>query len=133
MAEKYINTTRYRPLWDVTIAGMPRCPECCHLYGTVYQRGRTGNTQNGRSALPIANLVADSESGSPNSYSSFLVTICLSRFVSETFEDRWTDRQTDHYYSWSPHCGGPSNKSQRNLLKAASTPREKSGPTSYTP
>jgi len=40
-----------------------------------------GNTQNGRTVLPIANLMADSESGSPDSYSSFLVTICLSRLA----------------------------------------------------
>jgi len=53
--------TRYRPLWDVTIAGPPRRPVWCRLYGTA-----TGNTQNGGTVLPIA----DSESGSPDSYSS---------------------------------------------------------------
>jgi len=42
-----------------------------------------GNTQNGGTVLQIANLVADSESGSPVSYSSFLVTVCLSCLVSE--------------------------------------------------
>jgi len=45
-----------------------------------------GNTQNGRTVLPIANLMADSELGSPVSCSSFLVTICLSRLVLEIFE-----------------------------------------------
>jgi len=55
---------------------------------------RPGNTQNGRTVFPIANLMADSESGSPVSYSSFLVTICLSRLVSEIFAcDRLTDGQ----------------------------------------
>jgi len=40
-------------------------------------------TQNGGTVFPIANLMADSDSGSPVSYSSFLVTIRLSRLVSE--------------------------------------------------
>jgi len=48
--------------------------------------------------------MADSKSGSPVSYSSFLVTTCLSRLVLEIFAfDRQTDRRTanaDHYYSW---------------------------------
>jgi len=64
--------------------------------------------------LLIANLMADSELGSPVSYSSFLVTIRLSRSVPEIFAcDTQTDRQTDgrtdnsgHFYSWPPHCGG---------------------------
>jgi len=51
-----------------------------------------GNTQNGGTVLPIARLAVDAESGSPDSYSSFLVTICLSRLVSEIFA---CDRQTD--------------------------------------
>jgi len=58
----------------------------------------------------IANLMADCESGSPSSYSHFIVTIGLSRLVSEIFA---CDRQTDnsnHYYSWPPHCGGPANR-----------------------
>jgi len=45
--------------------------------------------------MPIANLMADSESGSPDSYSSFLVTIRLSRLASDIFAcDRLKDRQT---------------------------------------
>jgi len=52
---------------------------------------------------------ADSESGSPISYSSFRLTIRLSRLVSEMFAcDTQTDGQPDnmdHYYS----CGGPAN------------------------
>jgi len=61
----------------------------------------------GRTVLPIANLVSDSASGSPDSYSNFLVTIRLSRLVSEMcVTDRRTDGQRgpllDHYYSW-PH------------------------------
>jgi len=80
--------TRYRQLWGMTIAGPPRCPVWCHLYGTVYQRkqprmsrlvtvatdpftGPTapfllewakcppGNTQNVGAILPIMNLMAD--------------------------------------------------------------------------
>jgi len=102
--------TRYRPLWDMTTAGRPRCSVWCRLYGTVYRRKRPGNTQNDRTVLPIANLMADSELGSPVSYLSFLVTICLSRLVSEIFTcDRQTNRWThnaDYYYSWPPHCGG---------------------------
>jgi len=35
---------------------------------------QAGNTQNGETVLPITNLVADSESGSTYSYSSFLVS-----------------------------------------------------------
>jgi len=97
-------------VWDVTIAGPPRCLVWCRLYGTVYRRKRPENTQNGGTVLLIGNLRADSESGSPDYYSSFfLVTICLSRLVSEIFvcnrqTDKWTDRRTDnadHYYSWS--------------------------------
>jgi len=56
-----------------------------------------GNAQHGGTVLPIANLMADFESGSPVSYSSFLVTIGvgLSGLVSEIFAcDRRTDGQT---------------------------------------
>jgi len=121
---------------DVRIAGPPRCPVWCRLvtvptdsfttftsptgpFLSQWAKCQPGNTQNGGTVLPIANLMADSESGSPVSYSSFLVTIFrLSRLVSEIFAcDRQTDslRQTDnadHYYSWPPHCGGPANKSR---------------------
>jgi len=75
------------------------------------------NTQNGLTVLPIANLMAESESGSPVSYSSFLVNM----FMSLSFADIcvWqTDRRTDgrmdnvdHYYSWPPHCHEPANRS----------------------
>jgi len=67
---------------------------------------RFRNTQNDRTVLPIANLTADPESGSPDSYSSFLVPMGVPRLVSEIFVcDRQTDGRTnnvDHYYSW-PH------------------------------
>jgi len=67
--------------------------------------------EDGLTVLPIANLMADSELGSPVFYSSFLVTMCLSRLILEIFAcDGQTGRQTDnvdHYYSWPPHCGGP--------------------------
>jgi len=52
----------------------------------------TRKHSNGRTIRPIANLMADSESGSLDSYSSSLVTIRLSRLVSEIFA---CDRQTD--------------------------------------
>jgi len=88
---------------------------------TVYRRKRSGNAQNGGTVLPIANTMADSESGSPDSYSSFLVTIRLSRLVSEIFTcDKHTDGRTngrtkaDHYYYWPPLCGGPANKRTLN-------------------
>jgi len=42
---------------------------------------RRGNIQNGGTVFPIANLVGDIESGSQDTYSSFLVTIRLSRLV----------------------------------------------------
>jgi len=48
-------------------------------------RKRLGNAQNGIVVLPIVNLMADSESGSLDSYLSFLVTIRLSRLVLEIF------------------------------------------------
>jgi len=51
--------------------------------------------QNGETVLAIANLMADSESGSPSSYSHFIVNIDLSRLVLEIFVcDRQTERQT---------------------------------------
>jgi len=59
---------------------------------------RHGNTHNGGTVLQIANLMADSESRSPEFYSNFLVTMHLSRLVSEIglFAcDRQTVRQTD--------------------------------------
>jgi len=122
----------YRPLWDETIAGPPRCPVCCRLvtvptdpftiftspigpFLSEWAKCKPGNTQNGGTILPIANLMADSESGSPDSYLSFLVTIRLSRLVSEIFAcDRQTDGQTDdadHYYS----CGRPVNNNANDL------------------
>jgi len=62
---------------------------------SLSEQCRSGNTQDGGTGLPIANLMADSESGSPDSYSSFLVTIRPSRLVSEIFGcDRPTGRQT---------------------------------------
>jgi len=63
---------------------------------------RPGNTQNGGTVLAIANLVADSESGSPDSYSSFLVTMGLSRLVSEIFACGRQTANVDRYYSL-PH------------------------------
>jgi len=45
----------------------------------------SGNTENGGTVLLIVNLVADSESGSPVSYLSFLGIIRLSRSVLDIF------------------------------------------------
>jgi len=60
-----------------------------------WAKWQPGNTQDGGTVLPIANLMADSESGSLDSYSTFLVTIRLSRLVSEI--SRVTDRRTDKH------------------------------------
>jgi len=74
----------------------------------------SGDSETPKMAEPsIANLMADSESGSPVSYSSFVVTIAFSRLVSEisSVTHRRTDRHTDnadHYYSWHPHCDWPA-------------------------
>jgi len=78
------------------IAGSPWCPVRYRLvtvpndlftiftspFLSEWVKCQRGNTQNGGSVLPIANLMADSESESTVSYSSFLVTICLSQFLS---------------------------------------------------
>jgi len=64
--------------------------------------------------------MADSESGSPSSYSRLIVSIGLSRLVSEIFGV--TDRQTDnadHYYSWPPHFGKPANKGYLVIVRGA--------------
>jgi len=117
--------TKVSSVVDVTIAGTPRCP-VWHRLVTVptepfttftsptgpflseWAKCLPGNTQNGRTELPIANLMPDSKSGSPSSYSSFPVTIYLSLLVSEIFaSDRQTDN-ADHYYRWPPYCGGPA-------------------------
>jgi len=89
-----INNSKVRPLWDVTIAGPPRCPVWCRLVTVPADPFTTSTRPTGPllsecakcqpgTVLPIANLMADSESGSPLSCSSFLVTIGLSRLVSE--------------------------------------------------
>jgi len=57
--------------------------------------------KNGGTIILIANLVADSELGSPDSYSSF-----------GNIRVWHTDGQTDnanHHYSWLPHCGRPAS------------------------
>jgi len=96
-------------LWDVMIAGPPQCPVWCRLvtvptdpFTTVTRatgpllseraKYQPGNTQIDGAILPIANLMADAESGSPSSYSRFLA-IRLSRLVSEILA---CDRQTDN-------------------------------------
>jgi len=52
----------------------------------------------------IANLMADSELGSPDSYSSILITIRLSRLVSVISA---CDRQTDGWTVWTITIAGP--------------------------
>jgi len=72
----------------------PNCP-----ISAEWAKCQPGNTPNGGTVLPIANLTADSEYRSPASYSSFLVglTICLSRLVLDMFAcDRQTDVQRGH-------------------------------------
>jgi len=96
--------TRYRPLWDMMIAGPPQCPVLCRLYGTVYWSKRPGNIQNGGTILPIANLAADSESRCLDSSSSFLVTIYLSRLVSKIFP---CEQHTDGRCKWTITITGP--------------------------
>jgi len=121
-SEEGKESKRYRPLWDVTIAVQPRCPVWCRLvtvptdpfttfisstspFLSGWAKCQPGNTQNGGSVFPIANLMADSKSGSPVSDSSFLATIWLSLLVSEICVQ--TDN-VNHYYSWPQHCGGAS-------------------------
>jgi len=69
---------RYRPSWDVTIAGPPRCLVWCwlvtvptepfitftsstSLFLSKWAKCQPGNTQNGRTVLQITNLMANSE------------------------------------------------------------------------
>jgi len=93
--------TRYCPLWYVTIAGPPHCPVWCHLDGIVYRRD---DPETPKMAEPY--FRSDGRFRSLVSYSSFLVTICLSRLVSEIFAcDRWTDN-VNHYYSWPHNVAG---------------------------
>jgi len=74
-----------------------------------------GNTQNGGTVLPIVNLMADSESESLDSHSSFPVTIRLSHLVLEIVT---RDRQTDERTMWTitiaaPHCGRTVSKTTK--------------------
>jgi len=67
-----------------------------------------GNNQNDGTILPIANLMTDSKSGSPVSYSSFLVTIGLSLSVSEIFTcDRQMNERMDGQTTWTIAIAGP--------------------------
>jgi len=103
----------YHPLWDVMVAGPARCPVWCRLvtvptdpvttvtrptglFQSEWVKCRPRNTQNGGTILPITNLTVDSESGSPSSYSHYIVTTGLSRLVLEIFAcDSWTVRLAD--------------------------------------
>jgi len=69
------------------------------LFPSEWVKCQPGNTQNGGTVLPIA----ESESGNPDLYLSFLVTKRPSRLVLEIFAcNRWTS--ADHCYSCPPHC-----------------------------
>jgi len=75
---------------------------------TVYQRKRLRRTENSGTVPPITNLMADSELRSPDSYLGFLVTIHLSRLVSQIFACDGRTDNADHHYSSPLHCGGPA-------------------------
>jgi len=89
--------TKFQPNATQRLVMVPTAPltrRIC-LCLSQWMNCRPGNTQNGGTVLPIASLMADSELESPDSYSSFLVTIRLCRLVSEIFAcDRQRDRQT---------------------------------------
>jgi len=112
------------PNWIFPFRRFPPCFAAwlSALLHTVYQRKRIGNMRNGGTVLPITNLMADSESGSPDSYVSFVVTIHPPCVVSEIFDySRVTDGRadnTDHYYSWPPHCCRPANNISHLSLDA---------------
>jgi len=101
----------YRPLLDVTIAGPPRCPVWCRLvtvptfpfttftrpypFLSEWAKCQPGNTRNGGTVLPIANLMADYESGTPSSCLRFIVCgenygggLCGRGFVPSVYR-RW--------------------------------------------
>jgi len=125
---------------DVMTAGLPRCPVWCRLVTvptdpfTTFTRPtgpllsewakcQPGNTQKGRTVLPIANPMADSESGSPVSYSSFLVTTCLSRLVLEIFMCDKSDRQTDGQRGPLLYIAGPHIVAGQLIITCAMSER----------
>jgi len=80
---------------SVTVPTEPLTRSSCQCLSQL-ANCRSRNIQNSRTVLQIANLMANSEPGSPVSCSSFLVTIRLSRLVSEIFAcDTLMDGQTD--------------------------------------
>jgi len=100
---------------DCSQRSIPNCP-----FLSEWAKCQPENTKNAGTIdlLPISKLVADSDSGSPDSYSSILVTIRVSRLALEVFaSDRQTDGRTsvDHYYRSPPHCSGPANKAAEAL------------------
>jgi len=126
--------TRYRPLWEVTIAGPPRYPVWCRLVTVPTDPFTTFARPTGpfmsewdptRKYPNWRNRTSDLESDrrfwmgfwieKPGFLFEFPcnhVSISLSFGdirVWQTNGDRQTDN-TDHYYSWLPHCGGPANK-----------------------
>jgi len=84
-------------VWDVT----SRCPVSCRLYRTAYSSSKKVTRRHSKWLNHTSDRdMADSVSGSPDSYSSFLVTIHLSRLVSEIFA---CDRQI----TWTITIAGP--------------------------
>jgi len=69
--------------------------------------------QNGRTVLLIVNLIADAESGSPDSHSSFLVTIHLSQFWRYLHvTDRRVSDNADHLVT----CWNIDQKTKQGLI-----------------
>jgi len=110
------------------IAGLTQWPVWCHLYHTGYWRKRLKKTQNGRTVLPVTNLMTDSEPGSLYCYSSFLVTIMsisLSLGDIRVWQtDGWTDT-VKYYYSWPHNVAGqltyvPNNSDDLGLTLTCS-------------
>jgi len=104
--QNHESKTRYHPLWDVMIPGLPQCPVWCRLYSTVYQRKWPGHPK-------LQNRTSDPESngrlwiGKPR----FLFEFPSNHMsISLSFEDirMWqTDRWTDGRITWTITIAGP--------------------------
>jgi len=110
----------------VKIAGPPWCPVLWHLYGSLSEKA-TQKHPKLCNRTSDCELMTDSESGSPVSYSSFLVTIRQSRWVTEIFTcNRQTNSRTDGRTEKRTtqtititHFGVPANKKPLNYEKSA--------------
>jgi len=103
----FVSGARISTIPDVAVCTLRNFSQMTHRPVTIATAQLTGpstlclsqcanaDSETPRMVEPIAYLMADSESGSPNFYSSFLARIRSSRFVSEIFAcNRQTDRQT---------------------------------------